>query len=123
VAIDFEKFIKLMMMTTSDHDHEALVALRKANAMLDSVDRNWEELLRGKVTMQVPWPSSGKSSQRHTDAGEINAMFSELMTTVPYNSSFRVFIEDVHDWWERKGFLTNAQYNALKRSIQRTRAS
>jgi hypothetical protein len=123
VAIDFDKFIKLMMMTTSDHDHEALVALRKANAMLDSDDRNWEELLRGKVTMQVPWPASpGRPSQHHTNADEINDMFSELMMKVPYNSSFRVFIEDVHAWWEQKGFLTNNQYNALKRAYQRTRA-
>jgi len=123
MAIDFDKFIKLMMMTTSNHDAEALVAIRKANAMLDSDDRNWEELLKGKITMQVPWPAAeGKPSQHHVNKSEIDAMFNELLATVPPHSSFRVFVEDVHLWWRTRGFLTNAQYNALKRAIHRNHA-
>lgn len=47
---NLELVIKLLKMTTSANDNEALVALRKAN---DAVSQftDWETLLRGKVTI------------------------------------------------------------------------
>lgn len=41
--------IKMMGMTTSDNDNTALIALRKATAMLTANGWDWERLLRGKV--------------------------------------------------------------------------
>ena len=43
--------IKLLKMTTSSHDNEALVAVRKANAELAKFGGDWDSLLRGKVTV------------------------------------------------------------------------
>jgi hypothetical protein len=43
--------IKLLKMTTSSHENEALVAMRKANAELLKFGGDWESLLRGKVTV------------------------------------------------------------------------
>lgn len=43
--------IKLLKMTTSSHDAEALVACRKANAELQKFGGDWDTLLRGKVTV------------------------------------------------------------------------
>jgi hypothetical protein len=43
--------IKLLKMTTSSHEAEALVAVRKANAELTKFGGDWEALLRGKVTV------------------------------------------------------------------------
>ena len=43
--------IKLLKMTTSSSDGEALVAARKANAELAKFGGDWETLLRGKVTV------------------------------------------------------------------------
>lgn len=43
--------IKLLKMTTSSSDAEALVAARKANAELKKFGGDWESLLRGKVTV------------------------------------------------------------------------
>lgn len=63
----FSTLIKLMKMTTSSNDAEALVAMRKANALLkESFGGDWEALLRQKVTiindpfegMQAPPPKS-----------------------------------------------------------------
>jgi hypothetical protein len=43
--------IKLLKMTTSPHDGEALLAVRKANEQLVKFGGCWEALLRGKVTI------------------------------------------------------------------------
>lgn len=43
--------IKLLKMTTSPHDGEALTAVRKANEALVKFGGDWESLLRGKVTV------------------------------------------------------------------------
>ncbi len=37
------RLIKLMQMTLSSNDHEALIAMRKANALLGHL--NWEDVL------------------------------------------------------------------------------
>ena len=49
------KFVKLMMLTTSANDHEALSALRKANAILADQSVSWEQLINGlkNLTVQV----------------------------------------------------------------------
>lgn len=43
--------IKLMKMTTSPRDNEALIAIRKANEQLVKFGGDWEALLAGKVTV------------------------------------------------------------------------
>jgi len=43
--------IKLLKMTTSNTDAEALSAIRKANQQLQKFGGDWEALLRGKVTV------------------------------------------------------------------------
>ena len=43
--------IKLLKMTTSSNDAEALSAIRKANEQLVKFGNDWEPLLRGKVTV------------------------------------------------------------------------
>lgn len=43
--------IKLLKLTTSSNDQEALMAVRKANEQLAKFGGDWEKLLRGKVTV------------------------------------------------------------------------
>lgn len=49
--LDLSKLIKLMKMTTSASDGEALTALRMANAWLSRNSYDWEAVLRGKITI------------------------------------------------------------------------
>lgn len=59
--------IKLMKMTTSEHDGEALVAVRKANEQLVKFGGDWEALLRGKVTViGDPFVDMPKPPQRES---------------------------------------------------------
>lgn len=53
--------IKLLKMTTSSNDGEALMAIRKANEQLKKFGGDWEALLRGKVTM-ITNPFAGNPS-------------------------------------------------------------
>lgn len=43
---DRSRLIKLMMLTTSDFDGEALSAIRKANKLLSHLKMNWSEVLK-----------------------------------------------------------------------------
>lgn len=44
-----ELLIKLLRMTTSDNDGEALTALRKANALMTAAGWDWERLINSKI--------------------------------------------------------------------------
>lgn len=50
-SLNLELLIKLLKMTTSAVDGEALTAMRKANDQLKKCGGDWELLLRGKVTL------------------------------------------------------------------------
>lgn len=51
-----ERLVKLLMMTTSDKDGEALVAVRKANKLLRQLGVNWQELLALPLIEDEPEP-------------------------------------------------------------------
>jgi len=59
--------IKLLKMTTSSNDAEALLAIRKANEQLKKFGGDWETLLRGKVTI-IGDPFEGVKAPRFDDA-------------------------------------------------------
>lgn len=55
--------LKILKMTTSDNDGQALVAIRKANALLDAAGWTWDKLIEGKIKIvespfkNMPTPS------------------------------------------------------------------
>lgn len=55
---------KMLNMTTSDNDGQALVAIRKANALLSAAGWSWDKLLAGKIKIvESPFknvPNPGK---------------------------------------------------------------
>lgn len=56
--MDVDKFTKLMKMTTSPHDGEALTAIRMANAMLSKHKLSWDDAIKiTRVTSPPPPPS------------------------------------------------------------------
>lgn len=55
-----ELLIKMMGMTQSDNDNQALVAIRKANEVLKAAGWDWERVLRGKIKV-VENPFAGKN--------------------------------------------------------------
>jgi len=50
-----ELLIKLLKMSTSPNDGEALIAVRKANELLKSAGWDWEKLVNGKIKVVQFW--------------------------------------------------------------------
>src|ERR1700755_3091074 len=135
--------VKLLMMTTSTHDAEALVAIRKANAILGEMNLNWAEFLSGveaksgaqqednswrqkpserqkrrqsnddNAFSQAGNASNGRTT-KYDNQEEINRYFDLAFNNTDSGSSFMSFLESVFEWWEDKGFLTEKQYYAVR---------
>jgi hypothetical protein len=63
-----ELLLKLLKMTTSSNDGEALIAIRKANELLLSASWDWDKLIAGKIKIigdpfgpsaNIPTPTNG----------------------------------------------------------------
>ncbi len=50
-SLNLELLIKLLKLTTSPNDGEALSAIRRANVQLSKVGGDWDALLRSRVTL------------------------------------------------------------------------
>ena len=120
-APKFEKFIKLMKMTTSSSEGEALNAIRMANSLLLEANLDWDEFLRGKAKIVGGSVSSQTtySGKKYTNSNEIESMLEAVLNNVRSGTSFRTFIESLRDWWESNQFLTEKQYNALRKTYER----
>lgn len=57
VGLDRDLLTKLMMLTTSDADGEALSAIRKANQILKKEKLNWQEVLSLPKAVAPPTPA------------------------------------------------------------------
>jgi hypothetical protein len=123
--IDRERLIKLMMMTTSSNDGEALAAVRKANSLLAANQSNWHDFIKA-VPAPRPRPKpmgrgmfEEQFKPNYTDP-EIPRMLNALLRDVK-GGGFRDFLLSLKDHWEEKGSLTQGQYNALLASFERAK--
>lgn len=63
-----ELLLKMLKMTTSDNDGQALVAIRKANALMESAGWDWDRLFAGKITVVAdPFASISTPKARQGD--------------------------------------------------------
>ena len=122
---DYKMFLKLMSLTTSSFDGEALNAIRMANAVLARTNQNVGGPPKGKdrndrAPARTPLKLLDQTSTSATTTQTKSTPTSKPYTTVARASeTFKAWINSVHEWWEQKGYLTNAQYNTLKRAAQR----
>jgi hypothetical protein len=109
-----------------------MTALRKANKILADAKVSWMELLaavRQAEDFRVP-PSKRRPQPRaddefedvaggkYDDAGEIDRLFDRAFAE-DHAESFEAFLTSIHMWWERRGYLTERQYRALKKAARR----
>jgi hypothetical protein len=128
-----EKFVKLMMLTTSSNDHEALSALRKANQILACKAVSWEQLIKGlkNVTFQVEAPPREEPRQqpryeqpkreavgKHFKSDDIDQMFEAVLGRV--SGGPREFIESIFGFYRETGFLTDKQFSSLEKFYANT---
>lgn len=137
MTLDLKKLTMIMRMTESGSDGEALNAVRLANRMLAADGKHWGDVLVGSAhpTRTAPdWrtpPSKRKrgagdttrygraasqrreQDERRVSSSDIDVMLAELGSR-RHDMSTMMFIASLNDWWERNGYLTGPQYDALK---------
>lgn len=133
MAVDINKLIRIMRMTESNADGEALNALRMANAMLKADGKTWEDVITlfprpldafaakiktggmGRGTRRYGAPTSQRKRDdglRHTDPS-IPAMLSAL-TTRKHDVATLMMLAGIKDHWDRNRWLTTDQLTAVR---------
>ena len=121
-APKFEKFIKLMKMTTSPVDGECLNAIRMANSFLMEANLDWDDFLRGKAKIIGGSAASHYSNyggKKYDNTDDIERMLDAVLKNVRQGTSFYKFIHSLKEWWDDNSFLTEKQYNALRKTYER----
>lgn len=131
--MDKAKLAKLLAMTTSTHDGEAINAMRLANEMILKAGLTWENVLttvghpgftvtvtRHKAPEQRPYEEWVAPHLR--DKASIDLMFRTIYAQPRTdNEEFWQFMDSIHERWTRHGNLTQKQYSALVRCYQKVR--
>ena len=111
---DFSKLKKLMMLTNSDSDHEALGALRKANALLAANNVDWDRVFGRTVQVVNEFEAEPEDADpgvaRLREAARIEAAFETLSEV---RGGFSDFVTSLQDQWEKRRFLSERQKEVL----------
>ena len=94
-----DKIIKLLNLTTSSNDYEALSAIRKANEILKKDNKIWKDVIH----------SLPKIKSEPT----IDQMFASLFGCFPEYKSTD-FLFGLYGFYEKNNFLTKNQLSKLK---------
>jgi|SRR5580700_863352 hypothetical protein len=113
----FRKLRKLMQLTLSDNDEEALGALRKANALLRAHAYDWnsafDRLIKVESPVEMAQHQPSQTLRRaDPEAERINNAFEAIEESDP-RGSFADFIASLREQWDRSNRLTVAQKEAL----------
>jgi hypothetical protein len=102
------KLIKLLMLTTSDNDNEALSAIRMANKLLKSKNITWECAFSEKVTTHEP--NSNKSDYFEQALSMCNQIIEHKP---PWFDD--TFVRSLLNQLINKGRLSDKQFTALQK--------
>lgn len=94
---DIVKVVKLLKLTQSDNEHEALAALRRANAILKKHDIQWDKFFASAVRGTYASPAPSQQPQHHGAQGNWGGVWQGqgFGTTQRYNTSFE-------DWMKQQ---------------------
>jgi len=111
----FRLLQKLLVMTTSDVDAEALSAMRRANAMMEADGVAWDRFFNRAVRIDLEDNPEGRHDATKTDADafrEIREAFENVYKMDPRGKRADT-VADLYSWFEEKGFLTDKQKGLL----------
>lgn len=110
--LDLAKLAKLMELSASPIDGEALNSIRIANKMLLENNISWSQFVAEKtLIIQEVQQIIAKPSKPDVD---VEKMLSECIVNVT-SSTGLAFIRSLNDFYKTKGFLTPKQKEALKK--------
>lgn len=112
---DFLMLKKLLALTASDQDGEALTAARKANALLLRTNVHWFDLVdaaeHSRPAPQAQPEPPPAQPERTAYQREIDDALELVLTTA--SGDFRRFILGLKEQWEETGTLSPRQRDAL----------
>ena len=123
------KIIKLMNLSTSDNDHEALLALRNAQRIVTLHNKSWEDLLKKSEQNQListtqPQRNSSYSpidkpprprARNKQSTYDLQAYLFEFIFQKDMDTGQKAFVKSLHSFWCRQGELTSKQQDVLER--------
>lgn len=118
----YDLLVKIMMMTTSDNDMEALVAIRKANDFLKLSGVNWQDVFKGLPSPQgtrqeKPTARNYNDLEEEDDEGMVNFLYE----TVNTKYGFFEFIASMKMRMATLGFLTEGQHKVIRKAYLRNK--
>lgn len=122
--MDKQKLAKVLALTASDKDGEALAAVRMANRILAMEGLTWLEVISPVPTTRVT-VTAYKAEEDWVPPHLKDKVTIEIMFRAVYaqprsdNEEFWQFMDSIHHRWNKYQNLTQGQYTALKRSYQR----
>jgi hypothetical protein len=113
-GMDVEKLVKLMNLTFSSNDHEALSALRKCNQVLSDHKLLWSDFFETLLKFNpapTPSPPPSKPKEPEPVDDDLAEHFDEL---IPHLKGKQLeFILGLQEWFEDHGSLTPKQEQAF----------
>lgn len=99
--MDTEKIIKLLKLSASPNDNEALSAIRMANKILAAVPLTWD---------MVQFKTAPKKS---TDTEAVDKMFNVVLKTLYKRSSLNDLVQQLWNKWNSRRTLDGDELEAL----------
>jgi hypothetical protein len=116
ISIDaFRRLQKSMALTASAVDAEALAALRAANKILADNKLTWADVFGRLVTVDVEQAAPEDMTDLKV---QVNDAF-EVLSKTDMKGNFESFIGSLKDQWDRTGWLSKAQREALFRAAEK----
>lgn len=118
---------KLLEMTASTNDPEALNAIRLTNKVLKDNKITWSELFRKMVsTSSAPLPYSGSDAMDAYDGDMHTTLKPDAMTVEEALAFMRArkpsnFIESLANFYAERGYLTRPQKERLFEGVREQR--
>lgn len=105
--MNIELLIKVLNLTTSENDGEALSAMRKANAILKTHGVLWDSVVKAPAVAQQKksYGSGNRTESQSDDLDRMQYLMRECILT-PWEGEF---INNIQDWYVRNGYLTPKQ--------------
>jgi hypothetical protein len=112
-GIDLERLAKMLELSRSSNDHEALSAIRMANGVLLKHNATWLSLLSIQPAKAKPQPKAARFTAT-CDDDIISMMFKLRNYTVDIKEKDLWFVESVDGYWRDQGRLTERQLFTLE---------
>lgn len=115
-----ERFLAELLIAEKATDAtEVAVAFRAATAILFSVNMTWAKFVESRKPVDSSTGNQNGAAGSE-DAGTVRSLLEKAMRNTDPQSSFYTFLQSLSDQFEEKGYLSDKQMSALRRSAVRS---